>query len=150
MSSLTLSPVASCRLRIATHRRSTFVFFTPPRVYAGGTIMLNISSSSRQPTRLPWTLERLVRKRAIALGNVLDLSTQQTYSSHLQSYLTFIKLHDFLSNPHPTSSLSTLCICPPTSTLVLSVNTLPAFVTISNTCFPTFAKCGRTPSSPGL
>jgi len=63
--------------------------------------MLNISSSSRQPTRLPWTLERLVQECAIALGNVLDLSTQQTYSSHLQSYLMFIKLHDFPLQPTP-------------------------------------------------
>jgi hypothetical protein len=63
--------------------------------------MLNIPRSSRQPHRAPWTIERLVRERAIALGSVLDPSTQHTYSSHLQSYLSFIKSHNFPLDPTP-------------------------------------------------
>ncbi|THH19826.1 hypothetical protein EW146_g1426 [Bondarzewia mesenterica] len=37
----------------------------------------------------------LVRERAIALGSDLDKSTRASYNSHLQSYLTFCKMHAF-------------------------------------------------------
>ena len=63
--------------------------------------MMSISPSARQPKRLPWSRERLHRERAFALGHAIDLRTRITYSSHLQSYLTFCKLHDFLIDPTP-------------------------------------------------
>ncbi|KAF8583649.1 hypothetical protein K439DRAFT_1348229, partial [Ramaria rubella] len=47
----------------------------------------------------PWTCERLIQECAIALGYAIELSTAQTYSSHLQSYLTFCKLHEFPVEP---------------------------------------------------
>src|SRR5882724_11076498 len=46
-----------------------------------------------------WLHEHLFRERAIVLGHALDNSTRTTYSFHLQSYLTFCKLHDFLLEP---------------------------------------------------
>ncbi|KAL1950137.1 hypothetical protein VTO73DRAFT_5260 [Trametes versicolor] len=54
-----------------------------------------------QPLREPWSLERLVHKRAIALGHALDKSTGTTYSSALNSYLTFCKIHSFPVEPTP-------------------------------------------------
>ncbi|CDO68214.1 hypothetical protein BN946_scf184913.g4 [Trametes cinnabarina] len=44
-------------------------------------------------------LDRLVRERAIALGYAIDKSTRLTYTSHLQSYLTFCKIHSFPIDP---------------------------------------------------
>jgi len=49
--------------------------------------------SSRQPHRLPWTLERLVYERSLALGSALDVTTAAAYDSHLNSYLNFCHLH---------------------------------------------------------
>ncbi|TDL18426.1 hypothetical protein BD410DRAFT_880461 [Rickenella mellea] len=67
---------------------------------------------SRQPHRVAWTLERLVQERAIALGSAVSDSTFQTYSSALQSYLTFCKLHDFPIHPTlDTFSFFTVFMC---------------------------------------
>lgn len=60
-----------------------------------------ISPRSRQPVREPWSLERLVHERAIALGHALDKSTRASYSSALNSYLTFCKIHNFPIEPTP-------------------------------------------------
>jgi hypothetical protein len=46
-------------------------------------------------------MERLVHERAIALGNVIDKSTLSNYSSALNSYLNFVKLHNFPVEPTP-------------------------------------------------
>lgn len=74
--------------------------------------MFSASHVSRQPTRLPWTRERLVHERAVALGYAIDISTQNTYSSHLQSYLTFCKTHGFPVEPTPdTLSFYTVYMC---------------------------------------
>jgi hypothetical protein len=56
--------------------------------------MIQISASSRQPIWEAWTLDRLIHERSIALGSALDKSSYGTYSSALNSYLTFCKLHD--------------------------------------------------------
>jgi hypothetical protein len=61
--------------------------------------MIHASAWSRQPLRAAWTLERLLRKRAVALGHAIDVSSAQTYNSHLQLYLTFCKIHNFPINP---------------------------------------------------
>src|SRR5882724_7118818 len=61
--------------------------------------MLLTSSKPRQPIWVAWSHEHLFRERAITLGHALDNSMMTTYSSHLQSYLTFYKLHDFPLKP---------------------------------------------------
>src|SRR5882672_8088125 len=49
---------------------------------------------SRQPIRAAWTNERFLHERALALGHSIEHSTAITYTSHLQSYLSFCKLHN--------------------------------------------------------
>src|SRR5882724_1607356 len=49
---------------------------------------------SRQPARTAWSNERLLRERSLALGHAIEHSTSITYTSHLQSYLSFCKLHN--------------------------------------------------------
>lgn len=61
--------------------------------------MIRTSRTSRQPARVAWTHDRLVRERAIALGQAIDSSTHASYSSHVHSYLAFCKLHDFPITP---------------------------------------------------
>lgn len=69
-------------------------------------------TSSRQPARAPWSREKLVRERAIALGRAIDSSTFSTYTSHLQSYLAFCKSHNFPIDPTPdTLSFYTVFMC---------------------------------------
>ena len=63
--------------------------------------MIRGNRRPRQPIRAVWTRERLVHERAIALGNVIDKSTLSNYSSALNSYLNFVKLHDFPVDPTP-------------------------------------------------
>ena len=62
---------------------------------------MQISSSSRQPLRPTWTLERLLHEHSILLGMAIDTSTHLSYTSALNSYLTFCKLHNFDINPTP-------------------------------------------------
>ena len=74
--------------------------------------MIRGSRRPRQPVRDVWTRERLVHERAVALGNVLDKSTLSNYSSALNSYLNFVKLHDFPVEPTPeTLSFFTVYMC---------------------------------------
>ncbi len=56
---------------------------------------------SRQPKREPWSRERLVLERSIALSHTLDPSTRLTYSSGLNSYIEFVTIHDFPIEPTP-------------------------------------------------
>ena len=56
---------------------------------------------SRQPARAAWSRERLLRERAIALGQSIDISTLKTYGSSLNSYLSFVRLHDLPVEPTP-------------------------------------------------
>jgi hypothetical protein len=74
--------------------------------------MIQGSRRPRQPVREVWTRERLVHERAIALGNVLDRSTLSNYSSALNSYLNFVKQHDFPVEPTPeTLSFYAVYMC---------------------------------------
>ena len=67
---------------------------------------------SRQPHRLPWTHERLVRERAIALGHAINRSTKLSYNSGTNSYLTFCHLHHKPVDPTPeTMSFFTVYMC---------------------------------------
>ena len=63
--------------------------------------MFKISSTSRQPRREAWTMERLVNERSISLGYSLDASSFGTYTSALNSYLTFCNLHKLPVEPTP-------------------------------------------------
>ena len=56
---------------------------------------------SRQPTRQPWTHERLVRERTIVLGHAIDRSTKSSYNSGTNSYLAFCHLHHRPVEPTP-------------------------------------------------
>ncbi len=61
---------------------------------------MNINTpKGRQPNRQPWPLDRLIRERAIALGNTLNASTLRTYTSALTSYLTFVRAHNLPISP---------------------------------------------------
>jgi hypothetical protein len=61
--------------------------------------MIEISPRSRQPQREPWTMERLTYERSIALGLSIDENSNLTYTSALNSYLTFCKLHNLPIEP---------------------------------------------------
>ena len=78
----------------------TISSFSPPQLPLGGNQkMISSSVRSRQPLRQPWTREHLFRERAIALGQAIDNSTWKNYSSALNSYLNFVKMHDFPLEP---------------------------------------------------
>jgi hypothetical protein len=55
---------------------------------------------SRQPERLAWSKQELLRRRYIALGMVHDTSSNKTYDSALNSYLKFCEIHE--RSPEPT------------------------------------------------
>lgn len=56
---------------------------------------------AKQPIREAWPLERLVHERSINLGLSLERSTNHSYSSALNSYLSFCDLHHFPIEPTP-------------------------------------------------
>ena len=67
---------------------------------------------SKQRPRLAWTREHLLRECALALGQAIDMSTWKNYSSALNSYLTFVRIHDFPVEPTPdTLSFFTVFMC---------------------------------------
>ena len=79
---------------------SFFILTAPSIITAGGIQkMISISAGSRQPQREPWTINRLVHERSIALGFSIDNSSHITYTSALNSYLTFCKIHNFNIEP---------------------------------------------------
>src|ERR1700683_5195469 len=61
--------------------------------------MITITHESRQPVRLPWTMDRLIHKRSILLGMAIDSTATNTYTSATNSYLTFCKLHNIPIDP---------------------------------------------------
>ena len=74
--------------------------------------MISSGVKSKQRHRLAWTRERLLRERALALGQAIDTSTWKNYGSALNSYLTFVRLHDFPVEPTPdTLSFFTVFMC---------------------------------------
>ena len=84
---------------------STFFHPTNPKGVGGRRIMIDSGVRSRQKHRLAWTRERLLRERAIALGQSIDISTWKNYGSALNSYLTFFRIHNLPVEP-TTDSLS--------------------------------------------
>ncbi len=72
----------------------------PPSFHAGGNQKMNLNlPTGRKPLRAPWTMDRLLRERAIALGNIIEPSTLRTYNSALTSYLTFVRAHNLFTTP---------------------------------------------------
>jgi hypothetical protein len=61
--------------------------------------MITITPTSRQPVREPWSEDRLLYERSIALGLVLDRSTNDSYSSAANSYITFCRIHNRALEP---------------------------------------------------
>jgi len=75
-------------------------YLSTPSIDAGGSQkMISISRGSRQPQREPWSLDRLTHEWSIALGLSIDNSSHLTYTSALNSYLTFCKIHNFPIEP---------------------------------------------------
>jgi hypothetical protein len=74
--------------------------------------MISSGLKSKQPPRLAWTRDRLLRERALALGQAIDTSTWKNYGSALNSYLTFVRIHDFPVEPTAdTLSFFTVFMC---------------------------------------
>ena len=63
--------------------------------------MFQISSTSRQPHRDAWSMECLINECSISLGYSLDMFSFGTYTSALNSYLTFCNLHRLPVDPTP-------------------------------------------------
>ena len=74
--------------------------------------MISSGVKSRQRRHLAWTRECLLRERALALGQAIDISTWKNYGSALNSYLTFVRIHDFPVEPTAdTLSFFTVFMC---------------------------------------
>lgn len=72
---------------------------------------IGLSPTSRQ-SRPPWSLERLVRERAIDVSFAKDRSTNASYSSACQSYIYFCHIHSFPIDPSAdTLSLYVAWLC---------------------------------------
>src|ERR1700692_2063598 len=61
--------------------------------------MIQVSSASRQPVRKAWKIEHLNSELTINLGMAIDRATHDSYSSALNSYLTFCRLHNIDIEP---------------------------------------------------
>ena len=72
---------------------------TPTRCNGACRVMLMTSEKSRQPILVAWSCDWLYQEHAITLGYALDLSTLHTYNSHLQSFLSYFKLHSLPLDP---------------------------------------------------
>ena len=73
---------------------------------------MNHGRLTRQPKRLAWSHKRLVRERSIAIGNSISPSTSSSYSSALESYLNFCRIHKIPVEPNPdTLSFYVVYMC---------------------------------------
>src|SRR5882762_9328520 len=74
--------------------------------------MISSGVKSKQRPRKAWTRERLLHERALALGQAIDISTWKNYGSALNSYLSFVQIHNFPVEPTPdTLSFFTVFMC---------------------------------------
>ena len=74
--------------------------------------MIDSGVRSKQRHRLAWTREWLLREQAIALGQAIDTSTWKIYGSALNSYLTFVRIHNLPVEPTADSlSFFTVFMC---------------------------------------
>lgn len=88
-------------------------FSTPTSVcIRGNKQMITSHVHVWQPHRESWSWEHLVREHAIALGQAIDTSTWNNYGSALNSYLSFVWLHNMAVEPTAdTLSLYTVYMC---------------------------------------
>jgi hypothetical protein len=63
--------------------------------------MITSGVKSKQKPRPAWTRERLLHERSLALGHAIDTGTWKNYGSALNSYLTFVRIHDLPVEPTP-------------------------------------------------
>lgn len=71
--------------------------------------MIKITPTSRHPKWDAWMMDHLINEHSITLGYSLDTSSFGTYTSALNSYLTFCNLHNLPVDPTPdTLSLYTV------------------------------------------
>jgi hypothetical protein len=76
--------------------------------------MIHLGVKARQPIREAWPMERIVCEQSIDLWNTLDRSTNQAYSSALNSYVTFLRPPSSCARPNGRHVI-TLCrfhVCP--------------------------------------
>ena len=74
--------------------------------------MIDSGVWSKQKHRLAWTREHLLWEHAIALGQAIDISTWKNYGSALNSYLTFVCIHNLPVEPTADSlSFFTVFMC---------------------------------------
>jgi len=73
--------------------------FSAPTMCVGGWHLMSTTCTwSRQPVRIAWSNKHLQYKCAISLSHAIGHSKSITYTSHLQSYLSFCKLHNCPTN----------------------------------------------------
>ena len=73
---------------------------------------MNIVPKPRQPARVAWPMDRLFHERSVAMGNSIALRTASSYSSALESYLNFCRLHALPVEPTPdTLSFYVVYMC---------------------------------------
>jgi hypothetical protein len=71
--------------------------------------MISSHIRAQQPIWELWLHERPVQERVIALGQAIDVSMWKNYGSALNSYLSFIRMHNMSVEPTPdTLSLFTV------------------------------------------
>ena len=63
--------------------------------------MITSAVKSKQCHCIAWTRERLLHECALALGQAINISTWKNYGSALNSYLSFVKMHNFPVEPTP-------------------------------------------------
>lgn len=86
---------------------------TPTTLHTGGNQKMIVSHiCAQQPIQEVWSREQLVHEWAIALGQAIDVSTWDNYGLALNSYLTFVRLHNIPVEPTAdTLSLYTVYMC---------------------------------------
>ena len=78
---------------------TSYMPFSAHTMHVGGWHSMSTTHTrSRQPVCIAWSNECLQCEHALALGHAIEHSTSITYMSHLQSYLTFFKLHNHHTN----------------------------------------------------
>ena len=73
-------------------------FSTPSGCDGGSQKMISITHGSRQPVWQAWAMDRWIHEWSILLRMAINTSTATTYTSAMNSYLTFCKLHNIPIN----------------------------------------------------
>ena len=74
--------------------------------------MIQSAVKSRQRLHVAWTREHLIQECSLALGQAINTSTWKNYGSALNSYLSFVCMHDFPIEPTPDPlSFFTVYMC---------------------------------------